>query len=582
MKRLYYVLVAVAISLLTINCQREISGLDPDNNNNNNVPITATLQGNILDENGQPAAGVAVRVGNKVVTTDNKGYFRIVKAALDKKASLVTAEKTGYFTAYRVFNATSGANHVVLQLIPKALVGTIAATGGEVTLTNGAKIALPANAVVKKGTTTAYSGTINVYAAYIDPTTADISRRVPGSFLAENSSGDRVVLTSYGMMAVELESASAEKLQLAPGIKATLTSPIPASRQASAPATIPLWYVDEQTGLWQEEGQATKNGNNYVGEVSHFSFWNYDVNATAVILSMTLRGPHSVPMVHVPVRLTRTTGFQSYGWTDSTGQVSGYIPGNESLLLEVLDPCDNPIYTQNIGPYTTNTNLGVITIPSSGSSIVTVKGKLINCSGANVTNGSAIITIGNSSSYVSVDNAGEFSLAVTRCTTGPTTCDVTGVDNSTSQQGTVTGVIITTPTTNVGTVPACGVSSLEFINYTLDGTNYTLSSTVTGDAIAGTYAQGYFNINGRSQTGSKTVNFGTSIPTAVAGTYPLNWVSAQTVSSGTMLNPSNLIITNFPAAPGGFYEGNLSGSFKDSSNILITHNINATFRVRRN
>jgi hypothetical protein len=35
-----------------------------------------------------------------------------------------------------------------------------------------------------------------------------------------------------------------------------------------------LWSFDEAKGLWKEEGQAIKTGSNYVGDVSHFSFWN--------------------------------------------------------------------------------------------------------------------------------------------------------------------------------------------------------------------------------------------------------------------------------------------------------------------
>jgi hypothetical protein len=580
MKRLYYALIAVIISLLTIHCQREVfdyTGVGA----NDKAPINATVQGNVIDENGQPAGGVAVKVGTKTVLTDSKGFFRLPKAGLDKKTSLVTAEKNGYFTAYRVFSATNGANHVVLQLIPKTLIGTIPATGGEVSLSNGTKVTLPANAVVNKATGAGYGGTINVYAAYIDPTSAGIGRRVPGSFLAENSNDERVVLTSFGMVAVELESTSAEKLQLATGVKATLTVPVPSSIQSAAPATIPLWFVDEQTGLWQEEGQATKNGNNYVGQVSHFSFWNCDVSQTAVILSMTLKSHEGSPLVHVPVRLTTASGNQSYGWTDSIGQVSGYVPGNVAILLEVLDPCDNAAYSQTVGPLTAATNLGVITVNSVGTSIVTIKGKLINCSGTAVTNGYAIVSIGNQSSYVSSNSSGDFSIAVTRCSTSPSTVDVTGVDNTATQQGTVSATI-TAPVTNVGNVAACGVSSLEFINYTLDGTNYTLSSTVTGDSVEVFNQSGFYTISGYNQAQSRRVTFGFNVPTPGAGTYPLNWVSAQNASSATLIAPSNVNITNFPTVSGGFYEGNMSSQFKDSLNLLITHNVNATFRVRKN
>ncbi len=93
---------------------------------------------------------------------------------------------------------------------------------------------------------------------------------------------------SFGMMAVVLESTSGEKLQIAKDKSAKLTIPIPSSIQSSAPASISLWYVDEQTGLWKEEGTATKNGTSYVGDVKHFSFWNADFSNPAVNVSVTI------------------------------------------------------------------------------------------------------------------------------------------------------------------------------------------------------------------------------------------------------------------------------------------------------
>ena len=293
MRRIYSALSLLLLSVLFFQCQREVShigGPDTPIEIPTPDPITAAIQGNVFDETGAPAAGVSVQVGSKTATTNAKGYFRINDAALDKKAALVTAAKSGYFKAYRTFSATSGANNVEIKLVKKALAGTInAAAGGEVSLTNGSKVALPINGVVNAATNAAYTGTINVYAAYIDPSASDINQTVPGSFMANDKDGRRVTLTSYGMIAVELESAAGEKLQVKSGATATLITAIPSSTQAAAPATIALWSVDETTGIWKEEGSATRNGNVYVGNVSHFSFWNCDVSANALMLSMTLK-----------------------------------------------------------------------------------------------------------------------------------------------------------------------------------------------------------------------------------------------------------------------------------------------------
>ena len=113
--------------------------------------------------------------------------------------------------------------------------------------------------------------------------------------MANNKDGKRVLLSSYGMMAVELESSAGEKLQIKSGSTATLSLQFLLQLESSAPATIPLWYVDESTGLWKEEGTATKQGNNYIGTVKHFTYWNCDIQVQTVMLTGTFKTANGQP-----------------------------------------------------------------------------------------------------------------------------------------------------------------------------------------------------------------------------------------------------------------------------------------------
>ncbi|NOT51472.1 MAG: carboxypeptidase regulatory-like domain-containing protein [Chitinophagaceae bacterium] len=583
MKRLFYPVLLICISILSFNCQKEISGEGGGPSlPAPSAPITATIQGKIVDENNLPAAGVSIKVGTKTAITDAKGYFRITKASLDKNASLVVAEKSGYFKAYRTFQATSGANHVSIKLIKKVLAGTTSsATGGDVILPNGSKISLPANGIVK-AFGGSYSGTVNVYSAYIDPTAADISQTVPGSFMADDKDGKRVTLTSYGMLAVELESPAGEKLQIAIDKKATLTAPIPSSILASAPATIPLWYVDEQTGIWKEEGTAVKNGNNYVGDVKHFSFWNYDICVPAINLSMTLKNPDGIPLVHVQVRLKRSNGSSSYGYTDTLGRVSGLVPANEILQMDVMNNCNASVYNQNIGPFTQNTDLGVITITAPVSAQLTIQGTVLNCSGNPVTNGTVVVDY-DYPRYVNTNASGQFAVVIYGCGGGgPSTCSITATDNTAQQQGNIVVVPITTPVTYAGNITACGTSTAQFINYTLDGTPYALASP-QDSMICYTVGQAnpYFTIlSGNGNPSNNNIDIWTQHPTVTAGTYPLWMLQVQNYTRIQLLTPADISFTTFPS-PGGFYEGNFSVNFKDSSDLSVSHTLNGNFRIKR-
>jgi len=594
MRKIYSALTLVFLSVLFFQCQREVSnigGPDFPGSIPTPDPIVTAIQGNILDETGAPASGVTIQAGSKTAITDAKGFFRINDATLDKKSAVITATKAGYFKAYRTFGATSGSNHIEIKLLKKTLTGSIdAAAGGDVSLSNASKIALPANGVVNATTGAAYTGQVRVYATYIDPTSADISQTVPGSFMANDKDGKRVVLTSYGMLAVELESAAGERLQIKSGSSATLTTAIPASGQASAPATIALWSVDEITGVWKEEGTATRNGNVYVGQVSHFSFWNCDVSQNAVMLSFTLKLTGGEAFVHTDVRIRRTntnTNAPAHGRTDSMGQVSGYVPYNEPLVLEVLDRCGQPFYTQNIGPFTQNTNLGTITVSNPGSSVVTISGKVLNCTNTAVTNGAAIISFGNYTRYVNVDASGNFQTTFTRCANSPANFDVLGIDKAAQQQSSAAkSVPVVMPTTNAGNIIACGTSSTQFITYTFDGTNYSLVSPA--DSIMGrtvpmqnsgfrTILNGY-SLNTSGPLNKISIEF--SHPNATAGTFTgvgIN-VNSSYASGNNTARPS-VTMTNFPALVGQFYEGTISGQYTDS--ISGTHTINGSFRVRR-
>lgn len=592
MKRLYSAYLFLLFSILAFNCQKEVVPIDlgPDPDfpaNTEPAPITATLQGNVFDKNGTPAVGVTVRVGTKSTQTDAYGYFRIKDAALDKGASLVTAEKAGYFKAYRTFSATSGVNNVAIKLIEKVIAGTINSTsGGNVTLSNGAKIALPANGVVKAAGGS-YSGTINVYAAYIDPTGADISETVPGSFMANDKDGKRVMLASFGMLAVELESSSGEKLQIASNSKATLTSPIPSSLQSAAPATIPLWYVNEETGLWTEQGTAIKNGTNYIGDVSHFSFWNcdYPYPIVGITATITVGGD---PLVHTVVRIRQVSPLTGagYGYTDSAGQVSGAVPSNQNLVLEVLNQCNEVIYTQNIGPYTSSVDLGTISVPTGTVNVLTVKGKLLNCSNDPVTDGYALFRYDNMTRMAATDNNGEFSVSLTYCNSAATSIEILGIDESTLQQSTTLNIPTTTPITDVGNITVCGTSAAEFVNYTLDGTNYniTVGDSLMAYAENGSNDPAYTNfvsimasevVSNPGNWNYMQIRFNSN---AVAGTYPIANIYFSNLNQTAVVSPSTVTLTSFPTTIGQFFEGSFTAQFTESGN---PHNVSGSFRVRR-
>ncbi len=569
-------------------CQREIKNNNPVTPTTpgtviNPTPVTATVTGKVVDENNIAVSNATVKAGSNITTTDNRGLFRFNNISLDKYSSVITVEKNGYFKSIRTFSATAGAtNFVKLKLLPKVLIGNIDATaGGAVNFPDNSKITIPAGAVVVKTTNAAYTGSIKVYAALIDPTSADIAQIVAGSFQGTDANNYRVILKSYGMMAVELEGASGEQLQIASGKTAKLRMTIPASLQSSAPATLPLWFLNETDGLWKQEGSATNTSNYYEGDVSHFSFWNCDIGSNSIFLELTVQTAEG-PLPFTLVKITRlNNGSSSYGYTDSSGHVGGLVFSNEPLKLEILNTCNQAIYSQNIGPYSTNTNLGTITVTLLPQFTLQITGSAVNCANQPVTNGNALIYF-EGHLYNKPITAGNFSLTITRCSNSTGAVEVIAVDNSANQQSAPWNGTASTGTVSTGTLSACGTSTISYINYTLDAVNFSLSSATAGDSItlyslAGT-SQNVTSISGfRISNPNVHINFYTQ--GAAVGTFPLIHLQVNQYDSVNVVTPFNINITTY-GAPGQFIEGNFSGQIREIANNNL-HNISATFKVRR-
>jgi hypothetical protein len=570
---------AIAVTLTIISCHKNASNeiVTPSTGTN----ITAVVVGRIINDQNQPVAGATVTAGTFSATTNVNGEFRINDAALNEQTAFVSVEKAGYFKGSRTFIARQGQKHYVeIMLLPKQLVGSFSATtGASISVADGSFISLPANAVVTASSNAAYTGTVNVAMAWIDPSSANMYRQMPGDLRGIDAAGAENVLQSYGMLAVELIGNSGEKLQIASGKKATIKFPLPTSVQGSAPATIALWSFNDTTGLWKQEGTATKTGNVYVADVSHFSFWNVDAPyATATFKATFLNQVTGQPLQHATVRIKRSNGSYGYGNTDSTGFVQGFVPFGETLVLEVLAnyTCNTPVHSQNIGPFTTGSinALGNINVTLSTSSTITLTGTIVNCSSAPVTNGYVDVRMGNYYYRTSPNSVGTFSLSFVSCS--PTVAvSYYAVDNATNQQSATVNTTLT-GSSSAGTLSACGISTARFVNYTLDGVNYSFTSPA--DSIL-YYQQGLFY----AYSPSRQLQF--SANATGIGSYPLTNVYAFFApNSQYRYNTSNnamVTTTEFSNTVGGYIAGSFNTVLHDSISPTVNHTFQCNFRVRR-
>jgi hypothetical protein len=338
--------------------------------------------------------------------------------------------------------------------------------------------------------------------------------------------------------------------------------------------------LDESNGLWKEEGQATKTGGYYEGDVAHFSFWNCDMGSNAVYLELTLVTANG-PLPATLVKITRTNnGASSYGYTDSSGHVGGLVFINEPMLLEVLGTCNDVVYSQNIGPFAQPTNLGTITVTIPSQYQLTISGSAIDCNAAPVANGFAMIYSGGLLLNIPITN-GNFSTTITRCTGNVDSVEIIAVDYTTQQQSTTYSTVATSAgSITTGVLTACGISTLEYINYNINGVDY---SFVAPPDSVGQYVQGVSSNFSGSDNNQNYIGFNIDYNGVGLGTAQLlqNFYSSQ-LGGGTSYiipNPILVSITEFGNV-GQYIAGNFSGIIMSSA-PANTYNITCSFRVRR-
>ncbi len=410
----------LVVILAVFSCKDSFDNFDPDPD----VPIDPPLEMafdasafvEVLDSDGTPVDGAIIALGTLQQTTDEYGVVHLDEVTMSTNTYL-TVEKSGYFHGSRRFYPTEGrTHHVKIILLEDNSVGEVDSdVGGTISATGGVTLDFPANSVVTAGGE-AYHGFVSVAVQPITANDPNLSGKMPGDLVGVTEEGTTGALASMGMMAVELRSLSGDLLQVKDGSTVKMTMQVPVGMQGNAPATIPMWYFDEEVGLWKEEGTATLSAGEYTANVAHFSYWNYDAWFPIVKLAASFVY-ESGPAANVSVCITiLALDTRKCALTNDEGVVCGMVAADELLLMEVMDPCGNVVFSQEIGPFSDSTSVGPYTIAESAVTLTTVTGSAVDCDENPVTNGFARIKVGQGNHYVELDeNDGTFELTVMNC-----------------------------------------------------------------------------------------------------------------------------------------------------------------------
>lgn len=302
--------------------------------------VNRAFKGLIVDENNQPLSGVTVKMSGKVTTTNASGIFTLSNVPVKERFAYLTAEKAGFVNGSRTMTTHESLNSLKIMMLQENLVKTIQT--GVVSNVQLGNTTVQFDGAFSTESGIAYTGAVKIFMNDLPSNDANVFNKMPGTLFAIDSKGEYKGLETYGMVNVDIKGANNEKLQIASGHKAKITMAIAPNQYDTAPSTMALWNFDEVQGVWKEDGFSTRVGNNYVGEVSHFCWWNNDYAYTVATLTVIAKNYDGTVAQGVRCTVTRLAGstgdvLMELGVTGANGTLSVGVPRNEVLIFRAYD-----------------------------------------------------------------------------------------------------------------------------------------------------------------------------------------------------------------------------------------------------
>jgi PKD repeat protein len=235
-----------------------------------------------------PLAGVAVSVVGGTATATTGADGRATLPTGTGAPLQLRFAKAGFADQIKSIELPVGASggYLEVRMLAREAPLTLpsAAAGGTLAGKDGARVTFAPNSLVDA------NGQPVTGAVQVNVTPVNVGSNAeafPGLFAGFREDGARGLLASYGTVEYVLTS-NGQRVQLAPGASATVEIPIYTTLNLDrttvvAGATIPLWSLDERTGVWVQEGVGTVVANPgspselaLRAQVTHFSWWNCD------------------------------------------------------------------------------------------------------------------------------------------------------------------------------------------------------------------------------------------------------------------------------------------------------------------
>ncbi|WP_165312496.1 hypothetical protein [Vibrio ziniensis] len=270
-------------------------------------------------------------------TTDENGELTLTVSS-DADRIVVSGDAADYGEYSRII--TDGSLSVQLFMQPiNSSVTFSPSSSSDLTVSDLNVVSLAANSIVDADGN-APAGDVTAEITIIDPSVDP--ELMPGNYEALDENGDAQPIESFGAVSVTFNDDEGNSYNLGTNQTATIRIPL-GSNSSDIPTTIPLYYYDEETGYWVEEGTATlvidTDGSYYEGTVSHFTTWNADFLYETIAISGCVEDSSGEKISSASIQ-TQGVSYsgQAFATTDLSGNFSVLAKPSSSILLTATSP----------------------------------------------------------------------------------------------------------------------------------------------------------------------------------------------------------------------------------------------------
>ncbi len=415
LKKYTYLLSPLLLALFIMSCHSDIGEVNPNTEQTNQITVPLVFEevegdliGYVFDDSNDPIAGANVSIYSGETITNEFGVFTFEKVKIDLQGTFIKVEKDGYMLGsdlvYPNANGKGTARIMMLKILDEPVFD--ASDGGVVQIQGGGTITFPPSSLTRPNGSI-YDGKVKTTAYRISPSDPDFGNQMSGALLGKDLEGRHRVLSTYGILALELRGFDNQKLRIKSDKVAELSFPIEDELQSFVGSEIPAWNFDFQDGLWYEKVITSNDKQNFTTSINVPGYWNIALpNAISQVCGKLIYN-NQLPAKNYVVQIIYNNLPSRIGITDQDGYFCGKIPFGENLKFQVLHPvCGEILKDLAIDPFE---EVGTI-----GDVILEVEEKYISgtieCGGELIDNSTIIIESNGTTNIFYPDADGAFSI----------------------------------------------------------------------------------------------------------------------------------------------------------------------------